>query len=120
VTNLNIGITEPAIGRPAILRADPIQWATLIAVGRALAEGDDNSRLLINALEDLGTISHDPAPGELDRALADVATLARLDTARMDLTASDVRQLFEQAARARTAPAAVVELPRQQDRRWSA
>lgn len=117
MTNLNVGITPPATTRPAILRADPIQWATLIAVGRALAEGDDNARLLINALEDLGTISRDPSPGELDGALDDVAALARLDAARMDLTPADVRQLFEQAARA--LPGVVVELPRQQDRRAS-
>lgn len=118
MTNLNVGITPPAIGRPATLRADEIQTATLITVGRALAEGDDNARRLLDALEDLGTVSRDPAPGELDGALDDVATLARLDTARMDLTPADVRQLFEQAARALPVPA-VVQLPRQQDRRAS-
>jgi len=113
VINKNIGITPPTTTRHAQLRADEIQTATLIAVGRALAEGDDNARRLIDALEDLGTVSRDPAPGELDGALDDVAALARLDTAHVALSPADVRQLFEQAARA--LPGVVVELPRQRE-----
>lgn len=106
--NLTVGIMPAAVGRPARLRADRIQTAVLIAVGRALAEGDDQARRLLDALEDLGRVAQDPAPGELDGALDDVATLANLDTPRMDLTPGDVRQLFEQAARALPA---VVQLP---------
>lgn len=118
MTNLNLGITPRTAASPARLRGDGIQAAALIAIGRVLAEGDDGARRLIDALEDLGKVSHDPAPGELDGALDDVATLAHLDTAHMDLSPADVRQLFEQAARA-LPDAPVVELPRQQDRRAS-
>ncbi|MGW5352245.1 hypothetical protein ACWERV_17250 [Streptomyces sp. NPDC004031] len=115
--NKNIGITEPALGRPARLRADAIQRAALIAIGRVLVEDADRGRRLIDALEDLGTINRDPAEGELDGALGDVLDLAYLDTAaEMDLTAADTQQLADEAARA-GAPAPVVQLPRQQDRR---
>lgn len=97
MTNLNLGITPPKLGRPARLRADGIRVQDLIQIGRVLAEGDDRARLLINALEDLGRIAEDPRDGELDAALDDVAELARLNDAVIDLSPEDVRQLAEQA-----------------------
>jgi hypothetical protein len=100
VTNLTIGITAPAIGRPTRLRADGIRVKDLMQLGRTLAEGDDRARRLIDALEHLGQISHDPAEGELDWALGEVATLANLDAAEMDLTPADVEQLAGQAEEA--------------------
>lgn len=117
--NAQIGITPRTAASPARLRADAIARDVLIQIGRTLAEGDDGARRLIDALEDLGQLIRvDRRDGQLDDALDDVATLAHLDAAVMDLTAADVRQLFEQAARALPAPA-VVELPRQQERRAS-
>jgi hypothetical protein len=118
VTNLTIGITPRTASSPARLRADQIQTAALIQVGRMLAEGDDGARRLIDALEHLGMVSADAAEGELDDALGDVRSLGRLDAAVMDLTDADVHQLADEAAQA-VAPAPVVHLPRQQDRRAS-
>lgn len=120
MTNLNIGITPPALGRPARLRADGIQTATLIQVGRMLAEGDDGARRLVNALEDLGKVSLDAAEGELNGALDDVVTLAALDTAHIDLSRADVAQLADEAVHAVAISAgSVIPLPEQQDRRAS-
>jgi hypothetical protein len=119
VTNLNIGITEPAIGRPAALRADRIRRDTLTALAGALAEDDDNT--VLNALHELvDAVKQGAADVEIDALVQDIEDTSGMGRAQMPLTASDVRQLFEQAARALPAPAAVVELPRQQDRRWSA
>lgn len=101
MTNLNIGITPAALGRPARLRADGIRMQDLVQLGRALAEGDDRARRLIDALEDLGRLAEtDRRDGELDAALDDVAALAGLDDAVMDLTNADVEQLAEQAEEA--------------------
>jgi hypothetical protein len=97
VKNLDLRITPPAIGRPAQLLAEGILTKALIQLGRALAEGDERATHLSNALEDLGKISYDPRDGELNAALDDVATLARLDAAVMDLTPGDVRQLADEA-----------------------
>lgn len=120
-TNLNLGITPGASGRPARLRADAIQHAALIAIGRAFAEGDTRSTHLLDALEDLGRLAvADPRDGELDDALADVATLAHLDDAVMDLSRADVEQLADDAVHAvAVAAGSVVPLPTQQDRRAS-
>jgi hypothetical protein len=99
--NLNLGITAPALGRPPRLRADEIRVQDLLQLGRILAEGDDRARLLIDALEDLGRLAGaDRRDGELDAALDDVAALAGLHGAEMDLTPGDVEQLAEQAAAA--------------------
>lgn len=119
--NADIGITVATAASPAQLKATGILTTALIQIGRTLAEGDDGARLLIDALEDLGTVANgNVREGRLDRALDDVASLAHLDDAVMDLTAGDVRQLFEQAARAvAIAGGSVIPLPEQQNRRAS-
>lgn len=128
MTNETVGITAATAASPARLRADAIQRATLIQLGRMLAEGDANAVALYDALEDLGRLAgSDRRDGELDAALDDVATYAALDAAVMDLSPADARQLFEQAARALPVTAAVtpstgtvVEFPQQHDGRWTA
>ena len=119
--NTQIGITQPTAAGPARLKATGVLTAALIQIGRTLAEGDDGARLLIDALEDLGQLAtSNRRDGELDAALDDVAELAHLDDAVMDLTAADVRQLFEQAARAvAIAGGSVIPVPEQRDRRAS-
>jgi hypothetical protein len=108
VTNLTIGITPPALGRPARLRADAIQRAVLVQLARAIAEGDQRAVHLIDALEDLGRLAAgEPRDGELDDALDDVAALASLGAAEMPLSPADVRQLAEQAQAALPAPRSV-------------
>lgn len=120
MTNAQIGVTARTAASPARLRADQIQTAALIQVGRMLAEGDDGARRLIDALEHLGTVAADAAEGELDDALDDVRTLGRLDAAVMDLTNADVHQLADEAVHAGAiADGSVTRLPRQQDRRAS-
>jgi hypothetical protein len=112
VTNLTIGITPRTAASPARLRADGIQDAALIQLGRMLAEGDDGARHLIDALESLGTVSYDPADGELDGALDDVRSLAGLDAAVMDLTNADVEQLADEAVHAGAiADGSVTQIP---------
>lgn len=112
MSTTQIGITQPTKASPARLRADGIQVATLIQIGRMLAEGDDGSRRLINALEDLGAVSHDARDGELDGALDDVATLARLDAAVIDLSPADLQQLCDEALHAvAIASGSVIPLP---------
>lgn len=122
--NASIGITPAAIGRPARLRADGIQTAALVQLGRILAEGDDGARRLVDALEYLGTVANGTArEGELEAALDDVAALGHLDTAHVDLSAGDVRQLATEAAHAVNEVAAglgtVHALPVQSNRRAS-
>lgn len=113
MTNENLTIAPATAASSARLRAVGIRTADLIQIGRIFAEGDDRTRLLINALEDLGTIANGTArEGELDAALEDVAELARLDDAAMDLTPSDVRQLAEQANAALPALRAVPDAER--------
>lgn len=118
MTNKTLGITPRTAASPARLRADGIQIATLVQLGRQLAEGDDGARRLIDALEHLGTVSADAAEGELNDALDDVKALGHLDDAVMVLSPADVQQLADEAARA-VAPSPVVHLPRPQDRRAS-
>jgi hypothetical protein len=119
MTNLNLGITPPALGRPPQLRADLIRRDTLTALAGALAEDDDNS--VLNALHDLiDAVKHNAADVEIDALVADVEDLAGMGRAQMPLTPADTQQLFEEAARAVAPDAPVVQLPRQQDRRWSA
>lgn len=114
--NKNLGITPRTAAGPARLRADGIQIATLVQLGRMLAEGDDGARRLIDALEDLGRVSLDAAEGELDDALDDVRALARLDAAVMVLTDADVRQLEDHAVHAGAiAGGSVVHLPEQRE-----
>lgn len=119
--NANLGITPATAASPARLRADGIQAATLIRLGRALAAGDTGARDLLDALEDLGRVADGiTRDGELAAALSDVATYARLDAAVMDLAPGDVQQLARQAAAALPeTPATVHHLPAQQDRRAS-
>lgn len=120
--NADIGIIAATAASPAQLKATGILTAALIQIGRTLAEGDDGARLLIDALEDLGNVANgNRRDGQLDRALNDVASLAHLDTAVMDLTAGDVRQLAGEAAHAVAvvADGAIVYLPEQQNRRAS-
>lgn len=113
--NADLEITPPAIGRPARLRAEAIARAILIQIGRTLAESDDRSRDLIEALEDLGQIADGILrDGSLDGALDDVATLANLDAPEMDLSTADVQQLAAQATSALAGPVGtVVRLPAQ-------
>lgn len=122
MTNLTIGITPPTAASSARLRADQIQRDTLLQLARVLAEGDTTAVQLLDALEDLGKLAQaDRRDGELDDALDDVASLARLDDAVMDLSRADVQQLAEQATAALPAgPGRVVQLPAQQNRRWTA
>jgi hypothetical protein len=121
VINKNLGVTPPALARPARLRADQIRVNDLVQLGRALAAGDDRARLLLDALEDLGQIADTAREGELDATVQDIETYARLDRAEMDLTDGDVRQLLRQSAHAaNAADGVVVHLPTQQDRRWTA
>jgi hypothetical protein len=116
VTNLTIGITPRTAASPARLRADGIQDAALIQLGRMLAEGDDGARRLIDALETLGTVSYDAAPGELNGALDDVRSLGRLDAAVMDLSDADVHQLADEAVHAGAiADGSVTRLPGQRE-----
>lgn len=118
MTNLTVGITPPALARPTTLRADRIRRDTLTALAGALAEDDDNT--VLNALHELvDAVKQGAADVEIDALVADVEDTSGMGRAQIPLTAADVRQLFEQAARALPAPAAVVELPRQQDRRAS-
>lgn len=116
--NAQIGITPRTAASPARLRADRIRRDTLTQLAAALREDHDGN--LQNALDDLiDAMGHDLSDNEVDALVGDIESAARMDTAVMDLTPGDVRQLFEQAARALPAPA-VVELPRQRDRRWTA
>jgi hypothetical protein len=122
VTNLDLRITAATAASPARLRADGILRAALIQLGRALAEGDTGAVALLDALEDLGKVADGlRREGELDAALDDVAALAHLDAAEMDLTPADVEQLAAEAAAALPkAAGAVVHLDAQRDRRWTA
>lgn len=116
MTNAQIGITSKTAASAAQLRVDGIQTAALIQLARQIAEGDDGARLLINALEDLGKISHDAADGKLDDALDDVRTLGRLDAAVIDLTDADVHQLADEAVHAGAiADGSVTPIPQQRE-----
>lgn len=117
--NLNIGITEPALGRPAQLRADRIRRDTLTALAGALVEDDDNS--VQNALDRLiDAVKHDAPDHEIDLLVQDIEDVCGMGRAQMPLTPADTQQLADEAARAVAPAAPVVQLPRQQDRRWSA
>lgn len=119
MTNAQIGITPATAASPARLRADRIQTDTLIQLARIIAEGDAGSVALLDALEDLGKLAEaNRRDGEIDAALDDVASLARLDAAVMDLSAADVRQLATEAQDALPTPT-VVHLPAQPERRAS-
>lgn len=114
--NAQIGIVAKTAASPARLRADGIQIAALIQLGRMLAEGDDGARLLIDALEDLGRVSRDAADGELGKALDDVRELGRLDGAVMDLSDADVHQLADDAVHAGAiADGSVTRIPQQRE-----
>lgn len=116
MTNAQLAITPRTAASQATLRADAIQTATLIQLGRMIAEGDDGARLLIDALEDLGRVSLDAREGELGDALNDVLTLGRLDAAVMDLSDADVHQLADEAVHASAiADGSVVPLPQQRE-----
>jgi hypothetical protein len=126
VINKNLAITAATAASPARLRADGIQTAALIQLGRALAAGDTRARDLLDALEDLGKVADGIArDGELDAALDDVRTYARLDAAVMDLTTADVEQLSAQSWAALPSDneaaddGTVVSLPTQRNRRAS-
>ena len=117
--NAQLNITPPAIGRPARLRADRIRRDTLTQLAAALRE--DHDGVLQDRIDRLvDAMGHDPSDNEVDALVADIESAARMDTAVMDLTAGDVRQLFEQAARAvAIAGGSVIPLPEQRDRRAS-
>jgi hypothetical protein len=116
VINAQIGITPRTAASRARLRADEIQTAALIQIGRMIAEGDDGARRLIDALEDLGKVSMDAREGELDSALDDVRHLGHLDAAVMDLTDAEVRQLADDAVHAGAiADGSVTRIPQQRE-----
>ena len=93
--NANLGITPPALARPARLRADRIRRDTLTALAFALREADDNH--LQDALDALIDAGPDAPDVELDALVADIEDLAGMGRADMPLTAGDVAQLAEQA-----------------------
>lgn len=117
--NAQIGITPPALARPARLRADRIRRDTLTQLCAALAEDHDST--LQNALDELVQAMKDGATdNEIDTLVGDIEDAAHMDDAVMDITPGDVRQLAAQADAALPKPAGtVVDLPRQQDRRAS-
>lgn len=117
--NAQIGITEPAFARPARLRADRIRRDTLTQLAAALREDHDGHlQNALDALIDAVDSPHDTEGAEIDALVADIESAARMDTAVMDLTAGDVRQLAGQAADALPG-GTVVHLP-QHDGRWTA
>lgn len=121
MTNAQIEIIARTAASLPKLRADGIRFADLIQIGRIIAAGDDGSRHLIEALEDLGKVADGAyREGALDAALDDVATYARFDDrAVMDLSDADVRQLAEQATAALPDTGTVVHLTAQPERRAS-
>lgn len=120
MTNLNLRILARTITRPATLRADVIRRDTLTMLCAALREDPDND--VQNALDALtDAMGHDLRDVEIDALVGDIETAARMDTAQMDLTDSDVQQLATEAAlAAQVAAGSVISLPQQQDRRRSA
>jgi hypothetical protein len=101
VTNLNLGITPPAIGRPPRLRADRIRRDTLTALAQALREDHDGSlQDALDALVDAIESPRDSEGAEIDALVADIEDLAGMGRADMPLTPGDVEQLAEQAAAA--------------------
>lgn len=117
--NLNLGITPPAIARPARLRADRIRRDTLTMLAAALREDNDNS--VQNALDRLiDALGYNPSDNEVDDLVGDVEDLAGMGRADMALSRADVEQLADDAVHAvAIAPGSVVALPTQQDRRAS-
>lgn len=122
MTNLNIGITPATAAGPARLRADRIRRDSLIMLAAALREDHDGH--LQNALDSLVDAVESPRDSEgaeLDALVADIEDLADMGRAEMTLTRADVDQLADDAVHAvALAAGSVVELPKQQDRRWSA
>lgn len=120
MTNANLDITAPAIGRPSRLRADRIRRDTLTQLAAALREDNDNSvRDALDALIDAVDNPHDTEGAEIDglcEAIEDVAGMSRAD---MPLTPGDVQQLAEQASAALPTAGTVTALPVQQNRRAS-
>lgn len=101
MTNLTIGITPPALGRPARLRADRIRRDTLTMLAAALREDHDGS--LQNALDALVDAIESPCDSEgaeIDALVADIEDLAGMGRAEMPLSGADVEQLAGQAEEA--------------------
>lgn len=97
--NAQLSITEPALARPARLRADRIRRDTLVQLAAALREADDND--LQNRLDRLiDATGHDVSDHALDELCADIEDLAGMGRADMPLTAGDLVQLAKQAAAA--------------------
>jgi hypothetical protein len=108
--NRDLFISQPAIGRPARLRAARIRRDTLTQLAAALIEDHDSS--LQNALDALVQGVKAGLPCEaIDRLVEDIEDLAHMDDAAMNLTDTDLGQLEYQAAAAQTLTATVTTLP---------
>jgi hypothetical protein len=119
--NLQLGITPPALARPARLRADRIRRDTLTRLAAALRE--DHEGHLQNALDALVDAVPNPLDvdgNEIDALIADIEDLADMGRADMALSPADLEQLADEAVHAvAIAGGSVVPLPVQQDRRAS-
>lgn len=99
--NKAIGITPPALGRTARLRADRIRRDTLTMLAAALREDHDGSlQNALDALVDAIESPHDTEGAEIDALCADIEDLADMGRADMPLTSADVEQLAGQAEEA--------------------
>ncbi|WP_433893073.1 hypothetical protein [Streptomyces sp. CA-111067] len=117
--NKNIGVTPRTAASPARLRADRIRRDTLTMLAAALA--DDHENDVLNALDELiDAVAHNAPDVQINALVGDIEDVADMGRAAMDLTASDVSQLADEAMHAHAIGAgSVVALPQQQDRRAS-
>jgi hypothetical protein len=117
--NLDLCISQPAIGRPSRLTARRIRRDDFVQLAEALIEDHDSN--VINKLHALvDAVKHNATDDEIDALVGDIEDAAHMDDPAVDLTEADLGQLEFQAAAAQSIGGTVTALPQQPERRRSA